>query len=86
VLFLRKRDPDQPFWHWALQHQADVPVAPCELVRDRQIVCDRAEAEQVLTFLREQGYSDDGPRHARTPVELIDADGQPVALRLRGLG
>jgi hypothetical protein len=49
-------------------------------VRDAQIVCDRAEAEQVLTFLREHGYSDDGPRHARTPVELIDADRQPVAL------
>jgi hypothetical protein len=86
VLFLRKHDADQPFWFWALQNQRDVPVALRELVREDEIVCDRAEAEQVLTFLREQGYSDDGPRHARTPVELIDADGQPVALRLRGLG
>jgi hypothetical protein len=57
-----------------------VPVALRELVRDDQIACDRAEAEQVLTYLLEHVLQRRRAAPRAHPGELIDADGRPVAL------
>jgi hypothetical protein len=46
-----------------------VPVALCELMRGQQIVCDRAEAEQVLTYLRDHATATTGrATHAPRPT------------------
>jgi hypothetical protein len=75
VLFLRKRDPTQAFWSFAAQpERTNVPAALRELVRDAQVVVGRDEAEEAPEYLRHVGCQEE------TPVELVDSDGQPVAL------
>jgi hypothetical protein len=79
ILYLRKRA--SPSWSWIAGEPADRFPALDELTRgaDRTLIGPE-EARRTLTFLAQTGFRDDGGGGARTPVEVVDLDGQRVDL------
>jgi hypothetical protein len=82
---LRKRDRDQPIWTWITPERASyyaIPYALVELApsdRDQVLVGPEA-AREVCSFLTAEGFTDDEPGSARTPIDVVDMAEYPADL------
>ena len=79
ILYMRKRD--SPSWMWIAGEPADRFPVLDELARGAdQALTGPEEARRTLAFLEQTGFRDDGDGGQRTPVEVVDLDGQRVDL------
>jgi hypothetical protein len=80
TVYLRKCDPDQPFWQWVVVNDdRPIPVPLRFLVAENKVLCGVEGAQRVLDYLAALGFGETEPGTARMPVEVMDGDGNLIA-------
>ena len=80
LVHLRKRWAEQAFWDYAKLPDVRVPVPLQFLVAKDRVLVSEESARRVLDYFRSLGFRDDETPNLRTPVEVVDFDGNPVGL------
>jgi hypothetical protein len=83
MVFLQKRDPEQAFWGWAeIASPQALPFMPVRgLATVDRVKVSEPYARRVLAYLRhELQMAEEDTPNIRCPVEMLDEDGQPLAL------
>jgi hypothetical protein len=81
ILYMRNRFPDHPIWAWVPgSRAAGYPLLDAVARGADDVLTGPEEARRTLAFLEQTGFRDSAEGTAPMPVEIVDIDGQPVAL------
>jgi hypothetical protein len=80
TVYLRKRWAEQAFWDYAKVAKESVPLALQFLVTQDRVFVGVESARRILDYFHSLGFRDGERGHIRTPVEVVDYDGNAVSL------
>jgi hypothetical protein len=80
TVYLRKRWAEQAFWEYVASTENPVPTPLRFLVTEDRVLVGADTAHRVLDYFHGLGFRDYVLGHVRTPVEVVDYDGNPVPL------